>query len=840
MKKELNKERSEKKHNPVSSKFFNFQMTIKSILFLTLLVFSKTISSQTPTNFCIKGQLVDSFSNQALSNVHIEVHNQLNQVIGNAFNSDSFGRFYICAPQPIYSIHFSYIGYHNRQLMVSDTGLNIDIKTIWLRSTNNALKGFSLKLKKEEEPFTIEKKTYSVSQNILATGGTAIDALKQIPAVNVDADGNISIRGSNNVTIYINGKQSSLSGADRQALLMQIPAANIESIDINTNPGAKQDAEGMSGIINITLKQNTSKSKNGYVTLGAGTNNKYNGTVSFNTNYKKFVFGNTLSFRQNNQWGRGYNLRQNFFNNTSSRINQFSNGEYLNYNGAFSGTIDYNYSKKLTLSTNYLYSNNINNDEDLNKNLLSNAQDSIYQIIERVSKIKGNNYNIDAGLSMRKTFDKSTHNLIGMVNFSRTFTDNTTNFVQNELNTISETVKSPLPYLLNNSNNNIYTTRLAQIDYTKPYHTNIKFETGLKYTGRSIDNDFYVDSFNHSAQKNQTDSAKSNHFLYDEKVSAAYAMISHTLNSIVKYNLGLRFENTDIKGQQLTSNESFANNYSKLFPSGSINFTLQKKYKLPDIQLSYSKRINRPGQRSLNPFLDFSDPYNLSKGNPNLKPEMTNALELSAIYNTKKNAFTATFYARQTNQPISRFRTIDSNGISMVSQINLGYNRSTGGEIVAKFSLFKALKVTMNGNLYKYIVAGNVTGNDFINQRVAYSGKANLNYQFWKKTDLQASFFYMGPNVTAQGQMKAMYGLEIGGKKDLIKDKLTLGLTLADVFNNRRFAMHMSDATFNSDFYRKRESRILTFNLTWKFGKLEGQASEKKPRSMERPADMDF
>ena len=142
MKKELNKERSEKKHNPVSSKFFDFQMTFKSILFFTLLVFSKTISSQTPTNYCIKGQLVDSGSNQALSNVHIEVHNQLNQIIGNAINSDSFGRFSFCSTQPIYSIHFNYIGYHDRQLIVSDTSLTNDLKTIWLRSTNNALKGF--------------------------------------------------------------------------------------------------------------------------------------------------------------------------------------------------------------------------------------------------------------------------------------------------------------------------------------------------------------------------------------------------------------------------------------------------------------------------------------------------------------------------------------------------------------------------------------------------------------------------------------------------------------------------------------------------------------------------
>ncbi len=810
--------------------------------FILFVFFSLFIcgNAQNPTRFCVRGQIIDSSTNIGIKQVHISILNSLGSNSTQFTKTDSNGNFVLCSNEIIEGLNINLVGYRNRIISyLNNTDSNFNIGALWLSSNVNALQGFSLKAKKEEEPMTIEKKTYSVSQNILATGGTAIDALKQIPAINVDADGNISLRGSNNVTIYINGKQSSLSGADRQAMLLQIPAANIESIDVNTNPGAKQDAEGMSGIINITLKQNTSKTKNGYVTLGAGTHNKYNGTVSFNTSYKKFVFSNTLSFRQNDLWGRGYNLRRNFINGIHSSINQYSNSENLTYNGALSGNIDYNVSKKLTFSSNYLFSDNINMDNDLSRNHLANQSDSIYQIITRRSKVEGNSYNFDAGLSMRKTFSASNHNLIAMVNFSRTHANNHTDFIQNELSTVTEQIKSLNPYLLYNSNQNIFTNRLLQLDFTKPLDKSTKLETGLKYTGRNLDNDFYVDSFNYTKQKNATDSAKSNHFLYDEKVSAAYAMINQTINPLIKYNIGLRFENTNISGKQLTSNENFGYNYSNFFPSGSVNLTLQKKYKLPDIQFSYSKRINRPNQRDLNPFLNFSDPYNLSKGNPNLKPELTHALELSALYNTKKIVFTATLYARQTDKPISRYRTIDSNGISMITQINLGYNRSTGGELITRFTLLKALKVTLNGNIYKYIVAGNVTGNDFINQRISYSGKANLSYQFWKKTDVQASFFYMGPNVTPQGTMKPMYGLEIGGKKDIIKDKLSFSLNLSDVFNNRRFAMIMSDASFTSDIYRKRESRILIFNLTWKFGKTDA-AVEKKPKQQDRPADIDF
>lgn len=823
-----------------------FTFFVFAFLFSTT-IFAQEITVQS-TKYCLTGIISDTALHIPVNKATIEVvFKQVPQgktppVIFT--KSDSSGSFTLCSKRPIRSIKISMDGYTD--LLVDNTNVQdsvVNLNTIFFTSNFVMFKGGTISAKKEAEPVTIENKTYSVSQNVLATGGTAIDALKQIPAVNVDNDGNISLRGSNNITIYINGKQSSLSGSDRQALLLQIPAANIESIDINTNPGAKQDAEGMSGIINITLKSNTAKKKNGYITLGIGTNNKYNGNATFNTNYKKWNFSNTLSFRQNNIWGRGYNLRTNYINNTSNSIDQYSNSDNLNHNYALSGNIEFNATKKFQIATNYLFSNNLSNDDDNSRNYLGNANDSVYQIINRRSLQNGNNRNMDNGISFRKTFDKATHNLIGIANYSSTRNVQNTDLKQDELSTSNESVISVNPYLLYTKSNNAFSNTLLQLDYTKPFTSALKFETGAKYTGRHMDNNFEVDSFNYTAYDIERDLSKSNHFIYDENVSAVYAMITHTYNPIIKYNLGLRVENTAIKGSQLaTPGNDFDYNYTNLFPSGSISFTLQKKYKLPDIQVSYSRRINRPNQRELNPFLNFSDPYNLSMGNPNLKPELADAGEISAIYNTKKIVFTATVYARQTNRPISRYRTVDSTGVSLITQLNLGYNRSTGGELIMRFNPIKNMRITLNGNIFKYIVSGNVLGNDFVNERINYSGKANITYQFWKKTDIQASVNYMSPNVTPQGSMRPMYGFEIGGKKDLIKDKLSMSLNLSDVFNNRRFAMKMTDATFSSDIYRKRESRILMFTLTWKFGNQENQAQQNKApvKQQEKSNDMDL
>ncbi len=819
------------------------RLSITSCLFVVFQVAPSFCEAQaSPANdYCISGTLKDSADSGPVRGAEIKAVFDTETGPQNIFVvSDSTGRFVLCSRFKARTLTVSHEYYTAKTISLAPNTLaNEELGIVLMTSDAAVLTGGGVRAKKEQDKIEVDHKKYSVGGSVLSTGGTAIDVLRQIPAVNVDADGNISLRGSNNVTIYINGKQSSLSGADRLAMLTQIPAANIESVDVNTNPGAKQDAEGMSGIINIILKQNTTKGRSGYVTLGAGNRNKYNGSGNFNFSNSKWNISNTLSFRQNDIWGKGYNERRNFTTDSTYFINQYSRGRNLYKNFALSGNVDYNLTRELALSANYMISQNIDREDDTNTIHLGNRNDSLQQLVRRSTHLSGTSVNTDVGVSMKKIFGKPAHNLFVLVNYSGTSRKNQTDIVQDELNTLTEEAKSTKPYLLYNRNRNHFSNTLVQIDYTKPLKANIKLETGLKFTGRNLDNYFMVDSFDYASSSNMTDSGKTNHFIYSENVSAVYGMITRSAGDLIKYNLGLRLENTSILGQQIMLQEGFVNNYANLFPSGNINVALQKKYKLPDVQLSYSRRINRPGQWSLNPFVTINDPYNVSKGNPKLKPELTDAFELSAYYNTKPLLVTATFYFRQTNSPISRYRTIDSAGISTVSFYNLDFNRSTGAELVTRFTVLKDIRLTLNGNLYKYVITGNVEGNDFITQRIMYSGKANLNYTWKKKVEFQSSFFYMGPMITPQGTIRSMYGLEAGVKSDVLKDKLSLSLNLSDVLNNRRFNIVMTDPQFTGAFYRKRESRIITFNATWKFGKPNAQA-EKKPRIQEPQMTPDY
>jgi hypothetical protein len=299
--------------------------TVSLFLFFVLSAYSQK-------KYCVVGVVNDSVSLKFIPNSLVEIYSSAKNIVIGFKLTDSLGQFKICSSRQPSLLKISIPGFKTQtiNLRYSDSATLLNLNALYLLPQVELIKGGGVVMKKVVvEKIEADKKVYSLENDALTNGGTALDALRQIPAISVDGDGSISLRGSENVLIYINGKQSSLSGEDRQTLLLQIPAANIESIEVNTNPGAKQDAEGVSGIINITLKQNRTKGQNGFLTLGAGTNNKYNATAAYNYSNGKWSTSNTLTYRYNDVWGRGYNERDNFTKDTFFVINQYSESQNL-------------------------------------------------------------------------------------------------------------------------------------------------------------------------------------------------------------------------------------------------------------------------------------------------------------------------------------------------------------------------------------------------------------------------------------------------------------------------------------------------------------------------------
>ncbi len=669
----------------------------------------------------------------------------------------------------------------------------------------------------------LDKKVFNVEKNITATGGTVNDVLQNIPSVSVDIDGNVSMRGSGNVTILIDGKPSGLTGANRAAALAQLPAAMVDKIEIITNPSARYDADGMSGIINIVTKKNKLEGMNGNISAGVGTRNKYNIGTNLSYKVKKFNFFGNYSYRYEQRFSNGYSLRRNTINDSSWRTDQYNDGlRKPNFHIGKIGA-DYYISNNTTLSTSLGYSYRTGLESD---NLL-------YQISPQLSSNNFYKYNRNTdGTEIGKNWDYS-------LNFKHSFPKNkselTADVVYSSAENTTEssffTEKRASLYSKNDSlqnTNNISGVKILtlQTDFTLPIGKTKKgkFEAGYKSILRTIDNNFLSNSFDWEKNIYQRDSKLNNDFRYNENIHAAYLMLGNEFKGF-QWQAGLRAEQTFTKSEVLTTGESFPNQYFNVFPSLVINKQLKGEN---EFVLSFSRRLNRPQVGTLNPFVDYSDPLNLRKGNPSLLPEYINSFEFSYNKNWKSYSINSTAYYRTIEGIITRYRTVDNAGIATTTFLNLTSGTSYGLELVGRLQPFNWWDITLSGNVFQSIVNGTNVDASLNNNNLSWNARFISNNRISKTLSTQIIANYNAPFVLPQGMSIPIYGIDLAIKKDIFKGKGTLTLNVSDIFDWRKFGATLSDATFYNEFVRKRESQVATLNFSYRFGSKDFAPSRRK------------
>jgi len=323
------------------------------------------------------------------------------------------------------------------------------------------------------------------------------------------------------------------------------------------------------------------------------------------------------------------------------------------------------------------------------------------------------------------------------------------------------------------------------------------------------------------------DSVKSNRFIYLEDVNAVYGSVSGTIKKF-GFQTGLRIEQTNIWGDQQTGNASFTKNYVNFFPSVFLTYKFSKMHEL---QLNYTRRINRPWSGQLNPFTEYTDPLNLRRGNPDLNPENIDAIELTYNLQLKDHTFLTTGYFRYVSNVIQRYREIDSLGVSTVTFINLDYSLNFGLEFIARNRWAKWWNTTTNVNIYRNQLFGSNQSGELNATNFSYNIRLQSNWKLAKFAEFQVSFNYMGPNTFPQGRMAEMWGIDAALKFDFLKGKLNLTVNVQDIFNTRRMLIYTADDTFAGDVYRKRESRIGTIQITYKFGNTQQQNTPQRRRN---------
>ncbi len=784
-----------------------------------------------PANISVAGQVIDGNTKKGIPFATISILNTRDNKIIAGNVADEKGYFKVADLKPgRVKVVYSFIGYvsiTSDTLFLNPANPEMVLGVIKLYASVKQLAQATVNADRGMLQMAIDKKVFNVEKNVLSTGGSANDVLQTIPSINVDLEGNLSLRGSGNITVLIDGRPSTLTGTDRNAVLEQIPSSAIESVELITNPSANYDPDGTSGIINIILKKNKQTSLNGSinssVTYGAG---RY--SLGYNINYKnkKWNLSTGYSVRANQMNMRSYNTRKNYNTDTT-----FTNQDGLNHNQNTTNvlrlSLDHYINSRSTIGITSTLSKTDKSSNGSSANVNFNESHLQTDALKRLNIGVENSLNIDLGLNYRKSFLKPKEELSVDLSYSNNASDaltdyetsntfNTNLFIQNAITKSSVNLSS------------------FKLDYVNPINEQSKLETGYKLNFRSNDADYRVADNSQLADTLTPNILQSNHFIYTEIINAAYANYSRTIGEWGVQG-GLRVEHANIITDQVTANIKNTKPYLSFFPS---LYFARKLAADQEIQLNYSRRINRPQVNNLNPFTDFSDPRNLRTGNPNLKPEYVDAYELSYIKYWKRNTLTSTLYFRQTNDQIQRYRLVDTAGISMVTFQNLSFSRNFGFEFIAVTELMKFWTLTTNLNLFRNEIAVSSTNAELkagSNGSVKIMSTAKLP----NIVDIQISGNYTSAGVTAQGEFKEMYSFDIGLKKDLFKNKAVLSLSVSDLFDTRYMRFDSYGSNFMQYTQFKRDSQFLICSLIYKFGKTDFQKSKRNGREDGAPSGMD-
>ncbi len=734
--------------------------------------------------------------------------------------TDAKGKFQIEElPPGRFKMRVSFIGYKTfdyQPIIINPQNQMFDVGVINFSASAKSLKEVEVTAEKNEYTNNIDKKVYNLDKNIVNAGGTATDVLQNIPSVAVDIDGNVALRGSTNVTIFIDGRPSGLSGPNRQAVLQQLPASAIEQIEVITNPSAKYDAEGMAGIINIKTKKEKMKGFNGNISVGIGTNDKYNISTGINNRTSKTnVFAN-YSYRSEHRDNNGAGLQEYSVTNFDSYSSETNSDQKSFFHTAKLGS-DFFLDNYNTLTVSGLYSNS---GEKKNEYQYYN----FFNDSATTSKLQRYNYtdesasNADGTIDYKHLFKNSKREFSASTNFSNSIREQ-----QNEFTSSAEDLGN-IPYQTNLGKQN-FIISTTQADYIHPLK-NGRVETGLKATIRNNDNLLNASVYNPSFGAYLKDSIYSDHFIYNEQVYAAYLQYSGKLKSI-DYSAGLRAEQALTPGDSKTKKSKFENDYFAFFPSASVKYTFKN---VNEFQVSYSKRVNRPNTQALNPFIDYSDSLNLRSGNPELKPEYTQSMELAYSTTLDKWNVSTTLYYRHTNNLISRYRSVDLNtGVGLVTQINFNSSDNLGLESVVRYQLGKLGSVMTSFNIFQNKINASNIDADLQSNATNWNVRLALNLRVAKSTSLQVTGMYMAPMVKPQSTISQMMsGVDAGIKQDFWKNKASLNFNVTDIFDTRKFVFENRGVGYVYNGFRKRESRVAMLTFTYKFGSQDSNLFQRK------------
>ena len=803
----------------------------KYLLFICLALCATISIAQRPSGarggggrpqMTLKGVVQDLDSTLPLEFATLSVFSSSDSTLVSGALTELGGKFEVTLPMGGYYGEFEFIGYQkktidltvDRETMRANKGI-VDMGTIFLTTDAIQLEGVEITAERSETIMALDKRIFNVGQDLANRGGTAEDILDNVPSVTVDIDGAVSLRGSTGVRILINGRPSGLAGADNANGLRSIPSNLIERVEVITNPGARYEAEGAAGIINIVLKKEEQSGFNGSFDVNTGY--PAQAGVSANVNYRKGNinwFANAgIQYRETQGGGRSFLESQGDTETLFQEIIQ--DRDRTGLSNSFRAGVDYYLSDTENITGSFLYRrSDEDNFAELNYfDFVDFFPENLTTETVRTDNEKEDESNLEYSVTYLKEYSSRDHKLEATVQYRDDIESESSDFNEAATTFIGENIPD---IIQRSANDESERTWLFQLDFVKPINEQGQFELGARSTIRMINNDYRVEQLDNGAFSSLA--GLTNDFNYDEDIHAVYGIFGNKVGKF-SYQAGLRYEYSVVLTELLTTNEVNDRTYANLFPSAFLNYELSGGNSL---QVSYSRRIRRPRFRDLNPFFTFSDSRNTFSGNPNLDPELTDSYEINHIKIWESFTLTSGLFYRHTSDAIQRILEFNSDGTTNRIPENLATRQDYGAELTFAYSGLDWLRLDGNFNLFRTQVDGGNIDDSFSADDITWFARSTARFTFWNKSDLQLRFNYRAPVETTQGFRDGIASLDLGFNKDLTEN-LSLTFSVRDVFNSRR----RRSQTFGEGFFRESEFqwRARTFNLSFNY-----RINQKKKR----------
>jgi len=714
---------------------------------------------------------------------------------------------------------------------LNDNNASLSLSAISLKSKTKDLKEVAVVARKPLIELKMDKTVVNVDAAVTNVGASALEVLEKSPGVTVDKDGNISLKGKQGVQIYIDGKPSYVGGVDLVNLLKNMNASQLEQIEIMTNPPAKYDAAGNSGIINIKTKKNKAKGFNGNASASFSQGSYWRTNASTNLNYRNGKYNAFMNFSYNrNNTFKELTIHRTYMKDDLKTIDaMFDQVAFMpstNIGNNLKIGMDYFASKKTTIG--FVASGFINPEKfrNFNTSYLKNGAGEVDSIVYSTAHMKNTWKNGNLNLNFRHQFDSTGRELTADLDYSSYRSNNQQVFMnasfypdwdkKGETNLLSD-----LPL-----NINIYS---AKADYSQPLNKDLKFEAGVKSSYVNTDN--AANYFNLINGDAEVDYKKTNRFLYKENINATYVNFNRQFKK-VGLQAGLRLENTNYSGHQFGNaqrpDSSFNHSYTNLFPTLYISYNASKNHQFG---FSLGRRIDRPAYQDLNPFLFFLDNYTYQAGNPYIRPQYTTNFELSHIYkgvlNTTLNYSRTIDYMNETFEQSQDTTNADKGFATIVRQGNIGVRNNAGVSVSAQVPVAKWWSANVYGNFNYNQFKGELYGEkiDIAASTVLFN--VNNQFHFNKGWSAELSGFFRTKGVQGQIIVQPLGQVATGVSKQVMKGKGSIRFSMRDVFYTNWAKGNINFQRTQAYFENRRDSRVGTISFTYRFGK---PMKEQTPR----------